>query len=84
MDGVCCIKQMGCHSPEGLELICKPGVTDNNGIGRTIEMPVDNINGLVRKDMNIKHRTKGHSDNGMQVVLRQAKNGCHFRKLSHK
>ena len=86
MDGVTHMKQMGCLSPEDLEPICRPGVTDNNGIGRTIETPVDDRNGFVRKDIDVSHSSKGHteSDSRMHGVSRQAKHRYNYRKLSHK
>ena len=61
------IKQTGCHGPEDLELICKPSVMDNNGIGRTIETPVDDRNSLVRKYMNINYSSKRPTDSDSRV-----------------
>ena len=86
MDGVTHIKQTGFHGPENPEFICKPGVTDNNVIGRTVETPVDDRNDLVRKDLSINHSSKGHadSDHRVRAVSRQNKHRYDCRKLSHK
>ena len=86
MDGVTHIKHTGCYGPKSLELLHKPGVTDNNGIGRTVKMADDNRNDLVRIDMNINHISKGHigSDSRVLAVSRQAKHGYNYRKLNHK
>ena len=86
VDGVTCIKQTRCQGSEDLELIDKPGVMENNRIGRTIEMPVQDKNGVVRKDMNINHSSKGHnhSDSRVHGVSSQAKHGYNYRKLSCK
>ena len=69
VDDVIQIKQTGCHGAENLEPGCKTSVTENNGIGRTLEMPVDNKNSVVRKDMNINHSSKGHIDNDSRVHI---------------
>ena len=86
VDGVTHIKQTGCQSPENLDLIHKPAVADSNGIGRTVKTLVDDKNGLVRKDMNVNHSSKGHidSDSRVPATSRQTKHRYDYRKLSCK
>ena len=59
---------------------------DNNGIGRTIETPVDDRNGLVGKDVNINHSSKGltDSDSRVHAVSKASQTQYDYRKLSHK